>query len=346
MKTKAVKFEYVWTDGYNPTPNFRSKTKVLEVSEDYHGELDLIPDWSFDGSSTLQAEGASSDCILKPVRVYKDPARLNGYLVLCEVYDANENPHCTNTRALFDDAEDLWLGFEQEYVLTVNDKPLGFPSTGYPAPQGMYYCGVGYGNVVERELVEEHLDHCINCGINITGVNAEVMIGQWEYQVLGIGAKKAADDLMISRYLLQRTSEKYKCKVELHPKPVTGDWNGSGMHTNFSNEAMRTIGGREFMHEICETFGLTHDDHISGYGTGNDLRLTGQHETQHISEFSYGVSDRGASIRIPVSVPANDWKGYLEDRRPASNADPYQVVRLIIKTLNQVSLRSKRKKIA
>lgn len=343
---KTLKFEYVWTDGYNPTPNFRSKTKVLTLKDNYNGEVDILPDWSFDGSSTKQAEGSSSDCILKPVRVYKDSARTNAYLVLCEVYNADETPHKSNTRALFHDVEDLWLGFEQEYVLTENGLPVGFPDSGFPEPQGKYYCGVGNGNVVERALVEDHLDQCINSGINVTGVNAEVMIGQWEYQVLGKGAKKAADDLMISRYLLYKTTEQYNCKVELHPKPVKGDWNGSGMHANFSNNEMRTIGGKDLMEGICTAFGETHQEHINVYGSDNDQRLTGLHETQSIDAFSFGVSDRGASIRIPVSVPANDWKGYLEDRRPASNADPYQVVGQIISTLERVARNNKSKRAA
>ena len=338
---KTLKFEYVWTDGYNPTPNFRSKTKVLTLKDNYNGEVDLLPDWSFDGSSTKQAEGSSSDCILKPVRVYKDSARTNAYLVLCEVFNADGTPHQSNTRALFNDVEDLWLGFEQEYVLTENGLPVGFPNDGFPEPQGKYYCGVGNGNVVERAMVEDHLDQCINNGINVTGVNAEVMIGQWEYQVLGKGAKRAADDLMISRYLLYRTTEQYNCKVELHPKPVKGDWNGSGMHANFSNNEMRIVGGKDLMESICRAFGETHKEHINVYGSDNDQRLTGLHETQSIDAFSFGVSDRGASIRIPVSVPANDWKGYLEDRRPASNADPYLVVGQIISTLDRVAMAKK-----
>ncbi|MEM9680738.1 MAG: glutamine synthetase beta-grasp domain-containing protein [Bacteroidota bacterium] len=330
---KILKFEYVWTDGYNPTPNFRSKTKVMYFNDDYDGDLSVLPEWSFDGSSTKQANGDSSDCVLKPVRVYKDSERINAYLVLCEVFNPDGTPHISNTRSKVEDVTDLWLGFEQEYVLMQNGLPVGFPTEGFPEPQGKYYCGVGNGNVVEREMVEDHLNQCINSGIHITGVNAEVMIGQWEYQVLGKGSKKAADDLMITRYLLFRTSEKYNLKVDLHPKPVKGDWNGSGMHANFSNEEMRISGGKKLMTDICKAFGKTHDQHIKDYGSENDQRLTGLHETQHIDQFSYGVSDRGASIRIPVSVPANNWVGYLEDRRPASNADPYKVVAKIINSL-------------
>lgn len=331
----AIKFEYVWLDGYQPDANFRSKTKVI-VMDQYNGELDPLPVWSFDGSSTLQAEGHSSDCLLKPVRVYEDHGRENAYLVLCEVLNADGTPHASNTRHLVKDNKDLWLGFEQEYVLMQNEAPLGFPENGYPAPQGMYYCSVGDGNVTGRDFVEAHLNLCLKNGIRITGINAEVMLGQWEYQCFGKGAREAADDLMMSRYLLHRVSEEFNCSVSLHPKPVKGDWNGSGMHTNFSTAEMREEGGEAMMTAICDTLGKRHSEHINVYGSNNDQRLTGLHETQSIDKFSYGVSDRGASIRIPVSVPENEWKGYLEDRRPASNADPYRVVARLLETLSEV----------
>lgn len=326
------KFEYIWLDGYKPEANLRSKTKVLDM-EYFDGNIDSLPEWSFDGSSTEQAEGHSSDCLLKPVNVYPDAARKNAYLVVCEVLSADGTPHESNTRALIDDESDnYWFGFEQEYVFTVDGLPLGFPNSGYPRPQGPYYCAVGAENVSGREIVEEHLDLCLEAGLSITGINAEVMLGQWEFQCFGKGAKKAADDLVLSRYLLQRTAEKYGVHVELHPKPVKGDWNGSGMHTNFSNEAMRSTGGKELFEAICEAFRPVHEEHIKVYGSENNQRLTGLHETQSIEKFSYGISDRGASIRIPVST-AQTWKGYLEDRRPASNADPYLVTARIIKTV-------------
>lgn len=326
------KFEYIWLDGYKPDANLRSKTKVLQM-DSFDGAVAGLPIWSFDGSSTQQAEGHSSDCLLKPVRVYPDTQRKNAYLVVCEVLNADETPHSTNTRATFEDDEDFWFGFEQEYVIMENGLPLGFPEEGYPAPQGPYYCSVGDGNAAGRGIVEEHMDLCLDAGLGITGINAEVMLGQWEYQCFGKGAKKACDDLILSRYLLYRVAEDYGVKIELHPKPVKGDWNGSGMHTNFSNSAMRDKGGKELMEGIMERFAATHEEHIAVYGAYNDQRLTGLHETQSINKFSYGVSDRGASIRVPVST-AENWIGYLEDRRPASNADPYLVVARIIKTVN------------
>ncbi len=328
-----IKLEYVWLDGYKPTQNLRSKTKIVDLDPSYNGELEAVPMWSFDGSSTQQAEGNSSDCLLKPVRVYKDTARKNAWIVMTEVLNADGTPHESNTRAKFDDNEDYWFGYEQEYTFTQGNRPLGFPSEGYPAPQGLYYCSVGHGNITGRNIVEEHLDLCLDAGISITGINAEVMLGQWEYQCFGKGAQKAADDLWISRYLLQRVCEKYGIVAEFAPKPIMGDWNGSGMHTNFSNSAMRDTGGEDLFKQICDDLSKFHKEHIQVYGSDNHMRLTGLHETQHIGTFSYGVSDRGASIRIPISTVESGWKGYLEDRRPASNANPYEVAKRIIQTI-------------
>jgi len=335
------KFEYIWLDGYKPEPNLRSKTKVLDL-DNYNGELDVLPIWNFDGSSTMQADGHSSDLLLKPCSVYPDPARVSGWLVMCEVLNPDSTPHVTNTRATYADDKDFWFGFEQEYVLVnaTTRMPVGFPEMGYPAPQGKYYCAVGTGNVTCREIVEEHLDTCLEAGIDITGINAEVMVGQWEFQCFAKGAKKAADDLWVARYLLNRVCEEFGVHLEIMPKPVKGDWNGSGMHTNFSNRPMRDIGGEEMFNKIFTSMKKYHNEHIEVYGSMNNERLTGLHETQHIGTFSFGVSDRGASVRIPVNVVHNDWKGYLEDRRPASNADPYQVVARIMKTVKEAMVPS------
>ena len=280
----------------------------------------------------MQAEGSDSDCLLKPVRIVPDPGRLNAYLVMCEVLAPNHKPHPSNTRTLAEDDTDYWFGFEQEFVLMKDGKPIGFPKEGYPAPQGPYYCAVGDGQVDGREIVEEHLDICMEAGLGVTGINAEVMLGQWEFQIFGKGVQ-AADDVWLARYLLHRIAEEYRVTVSLHCKPVEGDWNGSGMHCNFSNTPIRDEGGEEMIKEICEKFRAVHDEHIAVYGSNNHLRLTGLHETQSIDKFTYGSSDRGASIRIPMTTIENGWKGYLEDRRPASHADPYRIVARIIKTV-------------
>jgi len=326
----SYKLEYIWLDGYTPEPSLRSKTKVVGSEP---AQVEDCPEWSFDGSSTEQAEGSSSDCLLKPVKMILDPQRNNASLVLCEVLNADGSVHVSNGRGTFEDDSDLWLGFEQEYTIMQGVKPLGFPPEGYPGPQGPYYCSVGIDNCVGRDIVEDHLDTCLEAGLSITGINAEVMKGQWEYQLFGKGAKNTCDDLWLSRYLLYRSAEQYGVTIELHPKPIKGDWNGSGMHTNFSTTDIRDKGGEDFIKGICEKFRGRHETHIASYGSDNDQRLTGLHETQSIDQFSYGVSDRGASIRIPIGTVQDGWKGYLEDRRPASNADPYKVVSEILATL-------------
>ena len=328
------KLEYIWLDGYQPTQSLRSKTKVVE---DFSGKVEDAPVWCFDGSSTEQAPGGSSDCLLKPVFACPDPARLGtGFLVMCEVLTPDGEPHPTNGRATIkDDDNDFWFGFEQEYTVwdPETDRPIGFPAEGYPGPQGPYYCSVGAGKAVGREIIEEHLDLCLECGLNVEGINAEVMMGQWEYQIFSKGAKDAGDQIWVSRYLLERVAEKYGMSINWHPKPVKGDWNGSGMHANFSNTTLRTCGSKETYDAICQAFEPRIKEHIDVYGAENDQRLTGLHETQSIDKFSYGVSDRGASIRIPIGTVEGGWKGWLEDRRPASNADPYMVASSIIDTV-------------
>ena len=341
-----IKLEYIWLDGYQPESNLRSKTKIWDWDPKQNPKYNTLrengpcpeelPIWSFDGSSTKQAEGNFSDCLLKPVRVVADPSRKQAFLVMCEVLNPDGTPHSTNNRHDIKEDKDCWFGFEQEYTLIKNGKPLGFPKDGNPDPQGMYYCSVGTRNVNGREIAEEHLDTCLSAGLKITGINAEVLLGQWEYQILGIGNKRAGDDLWLTRYLLHRICEKYGVHVEFHPKPVLGDWNGSGLHTNFSNLEMREKGGENLFKGICENLRGRHTEFIENYGSSNELRLTGDYETANINNFSYGISDRGSSIRIPVGVVNDNWKGYLEDRRPASNADPYKITKLITQTLNEM----------
>ncbi|MBO0321925.1 glutamine synthetase beta-grasp domain-containing protein [Muricauda sp. CAU 1633] len=337
-----IKLEYLWLDGYYPTQNIRSKTKV-EDHENFKGTLEELGNWSFDGSSTQQAEGGSSDCSLVPVAIYPDPARKDGYLVMCEVMNADGTPHESNGRATIDDEDDdFWFGFEQEYFImdTATGLPLGFPVGGYPAPQGMYYCSVGGKNTHGRELVEEHADLCIAAGLNFEGINQEVACGQWEFQLFAKGAKKAGDEIWVARYLLQRLTESYGYYIEYHPKPLGKDmdWNGSGMHANFSNTTLRTAGSKEVYEKICEAFRPVVKEHIEVYGEFNDQRLTGKHETASINDFSYGISDRGASIRIPLITVERGWKGWLEDRRPASNGDPYKIAARIIKTVKSAKV--------
>ena len=327
-----TRIEYIWVDGYTPEPNLRSKIKVVK---EVIYKLDDIPEWNFDGSSTLQAEGNNSDCILKPVRVYWSGVDTSKIYVLCEVMNPDGTPHETNQRAkLGDEDVDMWIGFEQEFFIREGkNKPILGHSEGSIEGQGKYYCGVG-SNVVGRDIVEEHMDFCLTMGIDITGVNAEVALGQWEYQVFSKGKLKAGDDLWMSRYFMEKLSEKYGYYIEYHPKPlVYGEWNGSGLHTNFSTDKMRNKGGVKYFTALFNSLESRRRQHIEVYGSDNELRLTGRHETQSIDKFSWGVSDRGASIRVPVST-AKEWKGHIEDRRPASNANPYEIVKVISETIN------------
>ena len=332
------KLEYIWLDGYTPVPNLRGKTQIKEF--DGFPTLEQLPMWGFDGSSTMQAEGGSSDCMLKPVRHFPDTTRKNGVLVMCEVMMPDGvTPHASNKRATILDDDGAWFGFEQEYFFYKDGRPLGFPTAGYPAPQGPYYCGVGYKEVgsIARKIVEEHLDLCLDAGINHEGINAEVAKGQWEFQIFGKSSKKAADEMWVARYILQRLCESYEIDVEYHCKPLGAtDWNGSGMHANFSTEHLRTVGGKAYFEALMAAFKDNLDDHIAVYGPDNHMRLTGKHETAAINEFSYGVADRGASIREPHSFVNNAYKGYLEDRRPNSQGDPYQIASQILKTVASV----------
>jgi glutamine synthetase len=326
----AYKAEYIWIDGTEPSAKLRSKTKVLADGAE-------LPIWGFDGSSTNQAPGDKSDCVLQPVFSCPDPIRGgDNVLVLSEVLYTDMTPHITNTRAAcaevatrYKDQEPIF-GIEQEYTFYKEGRPYGFPPTGFPAPQGGYYCGVGADEVYGRDIVEAHLDACLAAGLHLSGINAEVMPGQWEFQVGPVGPPQVADELWVARWLLYRIAEDFDVAATLDPKPVPGDWNGAGAHTNFSTKAMRE--GYDAVVAAAEALGKKAADHVAGYGAGIERRLTGLHETAPWNEFSYGVSDRGASVRIPWQVEV-DQKGYIEDRRPNANCDPYVVTRLIVDTV-------------
>lgn len=331
MGPVSYKAEYIWIDGTEPTAKLRSKTKILADGE-------ALPIWGFDGSSTNQAEGHASDRVLQPVFSCPDPIRGgSNVLVLCEVLNIDMTPHESNTRALLRPVAERFaaqapiFGIEQEYTFFDGSRPLGFPVNGFPAAQGGYYCGVGSDEIFGRDIVEKHLDHCLAAGLSISGINAEVMPGQWEFQVGPVGPLEVSDQLWIARWLLYRTAEDFNVSATLNPKPVKGDWNGAGAHTNFSTKAMRE--DYRAIITACEALGEGSKplDHVKNYGAGIDERLTGLHETAPWNEFSYGVSDRGASVRIPWQVE-KDGKGYIEDRRPNANVDPYVVTRLITDT--------------
>lgn len=333
---QKIMAEYIWIDGQKPTSKLRSKTKIVDGPVKHASDL---PDWGFDGSSTEQASGHFSDCQLKPVYVMPDPIRGDGnVLVMCEVLNADGSVHVSNNRANLRTLaekykhEEAWFGIEQEYTFFQGAKPLGWPDNGFPAPQGGYYCGVGADEVFGRAIVEKHMELCLKAGFMLSGINSEVMPGQWEFQVGPLSPLDVSDQLWLARWMLYRVAEDFNVAATLYPKPVKGDWNGAGAHTNFSTKAMRAPGGLEVVKAACEKLKLKHAEHIAVYGAHNEERLTGKHETCDINTFRYGVSDRGASIRIPMAT-ANAGYGYLEDRRPAANMDPYQVCAKLIETV-------------
>lgn len=339
---------YLWLDGAVPTQTLRCKTRIVSHPK---GDITLadFPEWGFDGSSTNQSHGHDSDLILQPVFFVRDPLLSeHDYLVLCEVLNPDGTPHPTNKRAKLREIlqtpvvkqQDPWVGFEQEYTLFRGSQPLGWPDRGYPAPQGPFYCGVGADEVFGRDLVEAHTKACLKANLMIFGTNAEVMPGQWEFQIgyRGVQSESAdpltvSDHLWVARWLLYRIGEEFGISATLDPKPVKGDWNGAGKHTNFSTTATRDPKiGMAAINEAIQALEAAHKSHIRVYGHRLEERLTGKHETANINEFSYGIGNRGASVRIPRGV-ANQGYGYLEDRRPGANANPYEVAYALVKTI-------------
>ena len=314
-------------------------TPALQTLKEKDYAVEDLPAWNFDGSSTGQAPGDNSDVYLKPVAVFPDPFRGSpNILVLAECWNADGTPNKFNYRhecaKLMEAHKDLkpWFGLEQEYtLLDMSDRPYGWPANGYPAPQGPYYCGVGAGKVVCRDIVEAHYKACLYTNVKISGTNAEVMPAQWEFQVGPCEGIEMGDHLWVARFLLHRVAEEFGAKVSFHPKPISGDWNGAGLHTNFSTLPMRGEGGMKYIEEAIQKLELRHQEHIAVYGEDNEQRLTGRHETGAIDQFSYGVANRGASIRIPRDCATKGY-GYFEDRRPASNADPYRITGIIVDT--------------
>merc|ERR1719353_1761920 len=329
-----IQAEYLFIDADG---DVRSKCRTVASDK---VTVDQLPDWNYDGSSTNQAPGEDSEVIIKPRAIFKDPFRTgDNILVLTDTYTPGGTPLPTNSRAtaeaiFADSAADVpWFGLEQEYTLFNMDMttPLGWPKGGYPGAQGPYYCGAGADRSYGRAISEAHYKACLYAGLEISGTNAEVMPGQWEYQIGPCVGIEAGDQMMVSRYILKRVCEDFNVHVTLDPKPIPGDWNGAGCHTNFSTEKMRKAGGYAVIEQAIRRLGAKHEEHIAAYGEGNERRLTGKYETADINTFSYGVANRGCSIRIPRTTEADGF-GYLEDRRPSSNCDPYVVTSKVFAT--------------
>ncbi|KAL4303394.1 hypothetical protein GQ457_10G018680 [Hibiscus cannabinus] len=335
--TTKIIVEYIWIGGSGM--DLRSKSRTLPGPVTDPSELPL---WNYDGSSTDQAPGNDSEVILRPQAIFKDPFRRgNNLLAMCDCYTPAGDPIPTNKRfnaaKVFKHpdvvAEEPWFGIEQEYTLLQKQVkwPLDWPVGGFPGPQGPYYCGVGADKSFGREIVDAHYKACLYAGISVSGINGEVMPAQWEFQVGPVTGITAGDQLWVARYILERITETAGVVLSFDPKPIPGDWNGAGAHSNYSTKSMRSDGGIHVIKKAIEKLGLRHKQHIAAYGEGNERRLTGRHETADISKFSWGVANRGASIRVGRDTE-KDGKGYFEDRRPASNMDPYVVTSMIAET--------------
>lgn len=337
-KNKVIA-EYIWIGGKGE--DIRGKSRIIDIP--LISDISELPDWSFDGSSTSQAEGGNSDILLKPVKYVPCPFRRNNHIiVLCETFDCNYNAIQSNRRSFARSIMDCdkvrdshaWFGLEQEYTLFTADgvQPLGFPYPfGSPSPQGQYYCSVGANNAFGRHLSDAHLYACLYSGLDIGGTNAEVMPGQWEYQIGPCEGMEASDQLWIARYIMERLAEDFEVLVSLQPKPLT-EWNGAGCHCNFSTQQMRDENGIDIIMEAMVALEKTHDEHMKLYGDDNHLRMTGLHETSSYHKFTFGIADRGKSVRIPRQTGIAKC-GYLEDRRPSANCDPYNVTAMMCKSI-------------
>jgi glutamine synthetase len=321
--------EYLWLDGNG---NRRSKTKIINHTI-YN--LDDIPFWNCDGSSTGQAQSiGNTEVILMPCKFFLNPLtssnsmNCDSYIVLCETFDTNLEPlqsnHRRNADKIFNKGlnEEPWFGIEQEYIMIHKNNDTFLE-------EGRHYCGTQL-NSVERKIAEEHMRACLYAKIKYAGLNSEVTNHQWEYQIGTCVGIEGGDHLTVANFLLERIAEKYNVTICYHPK-LYHDKNGTGCHTNFSTSRTRSDDGIEEIYRCIEKLQNNHDCHIAVYGEDNDKRLTGIHETSSYTQFSFGVGTRNTSVRIPTQV-AKDGCGYFEDRRPAGNCDPYQVTSVIFQT--------------
>eukprot|EP00331_Platyophrya_macrostoma_P001914 CAMPEP_0176424774 /NCGR_PEP_ID=MMETSP0127-20121128/11024_1 /TAXON_ID=938130 /ORGANISM="Platyophrya macrostoma, Strain WH" /LENGTH=387 /DNA_ID=CAMNT_0017805869 /DNA_START=33 /DNA_END=1196 /DNA_ORIENTATION=+ len=332
--------QYIWIGGTGL--DVRGKTMIIpRIVTDFKD----IPIWNYDGSSTKQASTDSSEVIIKPKFWCPDPFRVknfpNAHIVLCDTWKQDrETPHETNFRIfaekIMNEAKDEepWFGIEQEYIIlspegTLHKYPIGFPKGGFAKVQGEYYCSAGASKAFGRAVMENHMKASLYAGLKLSGNNAEVFPGQWEFQCGPCTGIEAGDHMWVARYILDRVAEDFGCDITYAPKPIKGDWNGNGCHTNYSTKSIREEGGLDVCFKHMEHLKKYHDRHIAVYGQDNDQRLTGLHETSNMSEFSYGLAHRGASVRIPSSTKI-EKKGYYEDRRPAGNCDPYLVTAMLV----------------
>lgn len=354
METNKIVLEYIWLDAKS---KFRSKTRVLEPEvEDTEINIKHIPKWNYDGSSTGQACGyKNTEIILLPVYMCKNPFKnefqIPSYYVLCATYNIDNTPTATNhydyaqkvfsnTMVVTDtvapwyaDTAQPWYGLEQEYFIFSKETNDIVGKRGVLEPQGDYYCRMGddYG----KAIAHEHLYLCIEADLDISGLNAEVAPAQWEYQIGPCPAIVGAHQLMVARFILEQVADKHNCYIVLEPKPLLG-WNGSGCHINFSTPHMRYgnnhCNGLSHIHLAIQRLESRHAEHMTAYGENNEARMSGECETSAYDVFSWGVGTRNTSIRIGNDVVKNGC-GYFEDRRPASNIDPYLAMGKVYETI-------------
>lgn len=328
--------EYLWID---EKQHLRSKCRtvdefLLDFDQPTEEFVKQLPYWNFDGSSTGQATRELSEITLIPVNYIRQPFFKKGLLVLCECYTLENKPAPGNTRCeaqrLFSKQDDLkiWFGLEQEFFFFNKETkaPIGWNGL-TQTPQGDYYCGINKCNPLERRIINELYTISLNSGLSMSGINQEVAPSQWEYQIGPVEGIYAADQMIFAKFILYRLCEQHNLYAVFHPKPLKGDWNGSGCHINISTQKTRTTNnGMDEIYRIIQNMHKDHSEFISEYsGLNNHLRLTGDHETSDPNIFSFSIGGRGTSIRIPYETNRNGY-GYFEDRRPGSALDYYKTL--------------------
>lgn len=320
---------YVWLDKFNI---LRSKTKRVE-------QVNQIPIWNFDGSSTSQMDYSTmnTEVLLQPIRVYIDgfnERNNENYLVLCDTYNINKDgiitPTVDNYRYgainIFNETNlNPKFGFEQEFYLIDNENHEKLSSLTNISNKDNNYCRT---TTKYTYIMNEFYNLCLSCKIGIVGWNAEVAPFQFEYQIFGNGID-ACDDLVMSRYVLERYMIDNNYEIKYDPK-LYENLSGSGCHINYSD-----VRSKEYMDKYIKALGETHNDLMKVYGENNNKRLTGLHETSSYSVFTYGVGDRYKSVRIPNST-ALGLTNYFEDRRPGANINPYMACGALVKVLSNI----------
>ncbi|KAH9628059.1 hypothetical protein HF086_018034 [Spodoptera exigua] len=230
--------------------------------------------------------------------------------------------------------QEPWFGMEQYfYLMNPTDlRPVGWPKGGYPQSSPLYYCGTGGDKIFGRELIDAHSRCCLYAGIPMWSTNPEVVPSQWQYRVGPSVGINAGDDAWMARFILKILAEQFGVSISFDPKPVA-EWSTSAAGVNFSTLATRGENGISVIQKGIKKLAASHERHIKVYDAHGELDnktpLSGETMTE---KFSAGIADRSCSIRIPRIVAENKC-GFLEDRRPASNSDPYQVIDALMRTV-------------